>query len=90
MSAARAQDSALGARVAARIADVDRAQWDACFPGDAESHAYYTACEAAGPVGHTMAAAVVEDAQGIAAAAPVFSIAYRLDTSLHPASQASA
>lgn len=69
-------------RIVARFRDVDRAAWDLCFPGEAESHAYYAACEAAGPANLSMAAAIVEDGNGIAAAAPLFGLSYRLDTSL--------
>lgn len=74
--------SRMSAHVAPRISDVDAQGWDACLPGEAECHAYYAACEAAGPVGHTMAAAIVKDGAGIAAVAPLFRMAYRLDTAM--------
>lgn len=69
-------------RIVASIRAIDRAAWDRCFPGEAESHAYYAACEAAGPANLAMAAATVEDESGLVAAAPLFGLAYRLDTSL--------
>ena len=75
----------LSACIAARVADLDAASWDACFAGEAEGHAYYAACEAAAkarPAAIATAAACVSDAQGIVAVAPLFVLTYRLDTSL--------
>jgi predicted N-acyltransferase len=77
--------SALRSRVAASVAEIDAAAWDACFPGEAENHAYYLACEAAARQagsGVAMRAACVEDATGVIAVAPFFMLDYRLDTPL--------
>jgi len=77
--------TAFSARIAASVADVDAMAWDACLPGEAESHAYYVACEtaaAASGIGLRMAAIVVEAAGAIVAVAPFFRLNYRLDTPL--------
>ena len=50
-------------RILAGIADIAAAAWDACLPGEAECHAYYTACDALAAqtgVGLRMAAACAE------------------------------
>jgi hypothetical protein len=67
------------------IGSVAAEAWDACFPGEAENHAYHAACDAAaaaGGGGVRTGAAWVEDDAGIVALAPVFSLNYRLDTPL--------
>ncbi len=67
------------------ITGMAAADWDACLPGEAESHAYFTACDraaAASGVGLRCGAVVVTDGIGVAAVAPVFPFAYRLDTPL--------
>lgn len=77
--------SALAARIVASVAAIDPVAWDACLPGEAESHAYYNTCEAAAAssgVGLRMAAIVVESGAEIVAVAPVFRLNYRLDTPL--------
>lgn len=77
--------SSLTARIAASVAEVDAAAWDACLPGEAECHAYYVACEAAAAVagiGLRAAAIVVESAGEAVAVAPFFRLNYRLDTPL--------
>jgi predicted N-acyltransferase len=68
------------AQILPHIADIDEEAWDACLPSEAENHAYYVACEMAGPVGHKMMALVAKDSSGIIAVAPLFEMAYRLDT----------
>src|SRR5262249_11937568 len=78
----RGSVSNLVAAVVARIADIGAADWDACFPGDVEGHAYYVACETAGPTDIRMAAAVVWEGRRIIAVAPLFRVTYRLDISL--------
>lgn len=77
--------SELGGHVVARIGDLDATDWDACFPGEAEGHAYYAACDAAaaaGGIGVGTAAACVADEAGIVAVVPFFGLDYRLDTPL--------
>lgn len=77
--------SALAARVAESVADVEAAAWDACLPGETECHAYYRACEAAAAasgVGLRAGAAVVTLQGEVVAVAPFFRLDYRLDTPL--------
>ncbi|AOO79477.1 GNAT family N-acetyltransferase [Bosea vaviloviae] len=77
--------TALRAHIARRVAEIDATAWDACFPGEVENHAYYTACETAALVSGaelvTSAASVERDGETIAVA-PFFLIDYRLDTPL--------
>lgn len=71
--------------VAASIVDIEPRGWDACFADDAESHAYYAACEAmaaASGIGVRIGAACVADEAGMVAVAPFFQLDYRLDTPL--------
>lgn len=73
------------ARILADIADVASAAWDACLPGEAECHAYYSACDAVARdsgIGLRMAAAVAEEGGEAVAMAPFFRLNYRLDTPL--------
>jgi len=77
--------NALSARTVDSVAAVEAAAWDACLPGEAECHAYYSACEAAASasgVGLRMAAAIVEERSRVVAVAPLFRLSYRLDTPL--------
>ncbi|CAN7535790.1 GNAT family N-acetyltransferase [Bosea sp. LjRoot90] len=72
-------------RILAGIADIASAAWDACLPGEAECHAYYSACDAVAAesgVGLRMAAACVEDGGEVVAVTPFFRLSYRLDTPL--------
>jgi hypothetical protein len=77
--------NALRSRVVVSVADIDAISWDACFPGEAENHTYYLACETAARqagTGLVMGAACVEDATGVLAVVPFFVLDYRLDTPL--------
>lgn len=77
--------SALRSRIVESIAEIDRASWDACHPGEVECHAYYCACEqaaAAAGIGLCVAAGYVADEDGVVAVAPIFRLDYRLDTPL--------
>ncbi|MFG1210102.1 GNAT family N-acetyltransferase [Xanthobacter flavus] len=72
-------------RVVGSIAEIEEADWDACLPGEAECHAYFSACDgaaAASGVGLRCGAVVVTDSVGVVAVAPVFLFTYRLDTPL--------
>lgn len=72
-------------RVVDSIAEIAAADWDACLPGEAESHAYFSACDgaaAASGVGLRCWAVIVTDPVGVVAVAPVFPFAYRFDTPL--------
>ena len=73
-------------RLTGRIVDgvgcLPQADWTACFPNEAEGWAYYRACERHAPTGLRPGAAAVFDDQGLLAAAPLFTMGYRLDTPL--------
>lgn len=72
-------------RYVCSIAEIDAHAWDACLPGEAESHAYYRACDAVAAesdVGLRMAAACVEEGGEVVALVPFFRLDYRLDTPL--------
>jgi hypothetical protein len=58
------------------------AAWSACFPGEAEGWAYYAACEAIASPALGLSLAAVFDDEGLIIAAPLFQMAYRLDTPL--------
>ena len=64
------------------VASVPAADWARLFPDDAEGHAYYAAVEGATPPGFRFEAAAIRYQGRIVAAAPVFHVTYRLDTSL--------
>jgi len=73
------------ARILAGVADIVPAAWDACLPGEAECHAYYSACDrvaAETGIGLRMAAACAEVDGEVVAVAPFFRLNYRLDTPL--------
>jgi hypothetical protein len=63
-----------------RFDAIPGADWDRCLPHEAECHAYYAACQ----TGETDApvAVSVSDGERIIAVAPLFTLSYRLDTSL--------
>lgn len=68
-----------------RISHIDRNSWNSCFPGEAEGHEYYTACETslgASPMG----AVCVSGSGRVVAVAPVFSMRFRLDASFQDGS----
>ncbi|MEJ1938663.1 hypothetical protein WDZ92_51360, partial [Nostoc sp. NIES-2111] len=71
---------ALTATLHPGFGSIPREDWDRCFPGEPERHAYYAAWargSAREPV-----AVTVSDGHRVVAAAPLFHMAYRLDTSL--------
>jgi hypothetical protein len=67
----------------ARISHLDRGAWNGCFPGDAEAHEYYSACELAERSPRMGAACVSLDGR-IVAVAPVFSMQFSLASSFQP------
>lgn len=72
-------------RYTCSVAEIDAHAWDDCLPGEAESHAYYSACDAVAAesgVGLRMAAACVEEDGEVVALVPFFRLNYRLDTPL--------
>jgi hypothetical protein len=70
------------ARIVAGVHALDRAGWEALFPEEVESYAYYEACESAGHTGYTLSAVAVFSGGRMVAAAPLFQIDFRLDSSL--------
>ena len=72
----------LRAAVHAGVGALSEAAWARLFPGEIEGWAYYKACETAPPEGFKFAAIAVYRGEEIVAAAPVFEMAFRLDTPL--------
>ncbi|MGE0767255.1 MAG: GNAT family N-acetyltransferase [Hyphomicrobiaceae bacterium] len=64
------------------VGAVPEADWSRLFPGEAEGWHYYRAVEAAPPPGFHFEAIAVHDRGKLVAAAPLFQVTYRLDTSL--------
>ncbi|MGB0084399.1 MAG: GNAT family N-acetyltransferase [Rhodomicrobiaceae bacterium] len=75
----------LQTRIVSGVSDLDEAEWALCYPAEAEDWRYYRACEAEAVPGVALAAVEVRDQHGLAAAAPLFQLAYRLDTPLQGA-----
>jgi hypothetical protein len=71
---------ALEARILSSIAEVDASAWDGCFPDEAESHAYYSACAKRSNGALREGAVTVHDGDRLVAAGPTFKINFRLDT----------
>ncbi len=78
--------SGLAGRLAIRsydsIAAIPRADWERLLPGEPESWDFYTAVETVPPPGFKLAAIAAFDGERIVAAAPLFRVAYRIDTPL--------
>jgi predicted N-acyltransferase len=64
------------------IARIDRAEWDALFPGEIETWDYYRAVEQAGLPGFVWRYFALRQDGVLAAAAPAFLTDYRIDTTL--------
>lgn len=69
-------------QIVAGIGELDEVAWTACYPDHAEGWHYYRACESGVVEGMRISAVVLRDADGFVAAAPLFEVSYRLDTSL--------
>jgi hypothetical protein len=72
----------LTTRILSGVGQLSEADWNGCCPGEAEGWRYYKACEAEAVPGVELAAVEVRDRKGMVAAAPLFSLSYRLDTPL--------
>lgn len=64
------------------VAALPEGEWSRLFPDEAEGWAYYRAIEGATPPGFRFEAVAVRKGGRLIAAAPVFHVTYRLDTSL--------
>lgn len=77
----------LEARVTDSLADVDRDDWNALFPGEVEDYDYLRAVESAGLEGFGWRYVLAEDDQGLVAAAPGFVADYALATTVDGAAR---
>ena len=77
----------LEARVVDTLAAVDRAAWDALFPGEVERYDYLAAVEAAGLDGFAWRYVLVEEDGRLLAAAPAFLTEYALETTVDGAAR---
>lgn len=66
----------------ASIAQIAADDWNRLFPDASEDWGYFRACEAAGSQHFTFSAIAIYDGQRLIAAAPMFRLDYRLDTTL--------
>ncbi len=73
------------ARIVSGVGAIAGADWQHCYPGEAEGWSYYRACEREQVPGVALAAVEVRDREGFAAGAPIFQLSYRLDTPLQGA-----
>src|SRR5689334_17983996 len=75
-------DRNLVAKALPSVTAVEQPMWDRLFPGAAEAWDYYRACERSAPQGFAASAIGVFAGDELVAAAPLFKISHRLDTSL--------
>jgi hypothetical protein len=66
----------------ASITAIPRAEWERLLPGEPESWDFYRAIENTPPPGFTLGAISVRQGDELVAAAPLFRVAYRIDTPL--------
>src|SRR5262245_23091938 len=69
-------------RTYASVAAVSREIWDRMLPGEPESWDFYSAIADIPPPGFRLGAIAALDGDRIVAAAPLFHVAYRVDTPL--------
>jgi hypothetical protein len=69
-------------QIIAGVGELDEVAWTTCYPDHAEGWQYYSACECGAVEGMRTAAIVLRDVEGFVAAAPLFEVSYRLDTSV--------
>lgn len=72
----------LDTRITSSIADIDRDDWDQCFPGEPEAYDYLLTVETAGISGFEWCYATVYEGGYLVAAMPAFITRYALDTTL--------
>ena len=78
----------LEGRVYRTIRDIPQAAWDACFPGDPESWAYYVAIEESGFAAFSWAYLVAREGDSLVGVVPAFITDYNLDTTIQGALRA--
>jgi hypothetical protein len=69
-------------RTFASVACIPRPMWERMLPGEPESWDFYAAVESVPPPGFKLGALAAFDGERIIAAAPLFRVAYRIDTPL--------
>lgn len=69
------------------IREIPPADWDACFPGDPESWAYYVAVEEAGLAAFSWAYLAAREGERVVAVVPAFMTDYSLDTTVQGAAR---
>jgi hypothetical protein len=69
-------------RTYASISAIPRDAWERMLPGEPESWDFYAAAEGVPPPGFKLGAIAALDGDSIVAAAPLFRVAYRIDTPL--------
>lgn len=70
------------------IRDIPQPAWDACFPGDPESWAYYVAIEESGFAAFSWAYLVAREGESLVSVVPAFITDYGLDTTIQGAMRA--
>ena len=82
-AAAQAESArTLAYRTYASVASIPRSAWERMLPGEPESWDFYTAVEEVPPPGFQLGAIAALDGERVVAAAPLFRVAYRIDTPL--------
>ena len=69
-------------RTFSSVSAIARSAWERMLPGEPESWDFYSAVESVPPPGFTLGAIAALDGERVVAAAPLFRVAYRIDTPL--------
>src|SRR5205823_13294912 len=69
-------------RTFSSVSAIARGAWERMLPGEPESWDFYAAVESVPPPGFKLGAVAALDGDHIVAAAPLFRVAYRIDTPL--------
>jgi hypothetical protein len=64
------------------VSSIARSAWERILPGEPESWDFYSSVESVPPPGFTLGAIAALDGERLVAAAPLFRVAYRIDTPL--------